>query len=471
MVARQLSLWRLLQLLRPVSRTGAWTEIKQVLNNRFFPIGIARRKEDNPCPPALFEMATAYWLSQAIYVAAKLGIADLLKDGPQSCVALAASTGSDTPSLFRLMRALSSVGIFSQLGREHFALSRLATSLQTEVHGSLRAMVITIGEIHYQACGNLLHSVQTGSPAFNNVFGASLFDYLRQNVDAADAFDQGMANVSSMLAYAVLMAYDFTGISSIVDIGGGQGKLLEKILQFNPDIRGTVFDTASTIERATQQLGDSAWRRRCSYVTGDFFTSVLQGADAYLLAGVIHDWDDNRALTILRNCRKAMTENSKLLLVDMIVPDAASASFSKLLDLNMLVMNGGRERTKAEFCALLKAADYKLTRIIPTMAPQSVIEAMPQQVERLTARGSHGYTDDDNLSPILSKIDDRESQQSLPRFVRISSEPSCNLCGRNSGEIACCSALSAQHQNRDRVFRQWCREGESNPQGPKPGGF
>jgi hypothetical protein len=378
MVARRLSPWRLRRFLRPVSRTGVWKEIKQLLNNRFFPTGIARRKEENPSPPALLEMATAYWLSQAIYVAAKLGIADLLKAGPQSCVALATSTGSDAPSLFRLMRALSSVGIFSQLGRDRFALSRLAESLQTEVHGSLRAMVITIGEIHYQACGNLLHSVQTGSPVFSNVFGASLFDYLRQNVDAADAFNQGMANVSSMLAYAVLMAYDFAGISSIVDIGGGQGKLLEKILQFNPDLRGTVFDTASTIERATQQLGDNAWRRRCSYVAGDFFTSVPEGAHAYLLCGVIHDWDDSRAITILRNCRRAMAEKGRVLLVDMVVPDTDAMSFSKLLDLNMLAMNGGRERTKAEFCALLDAADYELTRIIPTMAPQSVIEAMPK---------------------------------------------------------------------------------------------
>src|SRR5712691_3085249 len=378
MVVRRLTPWRLLQLLRPVSRKGVWTEVKQLVNSRLLPIRIAKGTEENPSPPALFEMATAYWLSQAIYVAAKLGMADLLKDGPQSCVAIAASTGSDTLSLFRLMRALSSVGIFSQLGRDRFALSRLAESLQTEVHGSLRAMVITIGEIHYQACGNLVHSVQTGSPAFNHVFGASLFDYLRQNGDAADAFNQGMANVSSMLAYAVLMAYDFAGISSIVDIGGGQGKLLEKILQFNPDLSGTVFDTASTIERTTQQLGNNAWGRRCSYVTGDFFTSVPQGADAYLLCGVIHDWDDSHATTILRNCRRAMTKNSRVLLVDMTVPDAASASFSKLLDLNMLVMNGGQERTKAEFCALLEAADYKVTRIVPTMAPQSVIEAVPK---------------------------------------------------------------------------------------------
>jgi hypothetical protein len=222
----------------------------------------------------------------------------------------------------------------------------------------------------------MLRSVQTGSPAFNHVFGASLFDYLRQNVDAADAFNQGMANVASMLAYAVLMAYDFAGISSIVDIGGGQGELLETIVQFNPDIGGTVFDTASTIQRAKRQRSNNAWGRRCSYVTGDFFTSVPQGADAYLLCGVIHDWDDSRAVTILRNCRKAMTKNSRVLLVDMIVPDAAFAPFSKLLDLNMLVMNGGRERTMAEFRALLNAADYTLTRIVPTMAPQSVIEAI-----------------------------------------------------------------------------------------------
>ena len=354
-----------------------WPEIKPLLRDRLFPMRIAPTKEGSPSPPVLFQMATGYWVSQAIYVAAKLGIADLLKDGPQSCVALAASTGSDAPSLFRLMRALSSVGIFSHLGKDCFALSQLAESLQTEVHGSLRAMMITIGEIHYQACGNLLHSVQTGSPAFNNVFGASLFDYLQQNVDAADAFHQGMADVSSILAYAVLMAYDFAGIASIVDIGGGQGKLLEKILQFNPNITGTVFDTPLTIERVRQSLGNNGWTRRCSYVAGDFFASVPQGADAYILCGVIHDWDDSRAITILRNCRRAMENKAKLLLVEMVVPDTDAMSFSKLLDLNMLAMTGGRERTKAEFSALLDTADYKLTRIISTMAPQSVIEAVP----------------------------------------------------------------------------------------------
>jgi hypothetical protein len=378
MVARPLSFWPLLRILHRARRLDLWGEMKPLLRDRLFPGRVASTKEWRSSSTALFQLATGYWTSQAIYVAAKLGIADLLKDGPQSYHALAAATGSNASSLFRVMRALASVGIFSHVRRDCFALSRLAESLRTDAPASLRAMVITIGEIHYQACGNLLYSVQTGCSAFDHTFGASLFDYLRQNADAADAFNQGMANVASMLAYAVLMAYDFAGISSIVDVGGGRGTLLEKILQFNPDMRGTVFDTASTIERATQQPGNNPWGRRCSYVTGDFFSLVPQGADAYLLCGVIHDWDDNRAITILGNCRRAMTRNSRVLLVDMVVPDNGVNCFSKLLDLNMLVMNGGRERTRSEFCALLDAADYKLTRIIPTMAPQSVIEAMPK---------------------------------------------------------------------------------------------
>jgi len=381
MVARRLDPRRFSQILWLLGRKSVWTEIKQLWNRRLLPIGIEKRTRENPSTPALFEVETTCWLSQAIYVAAKLGIADLLRDGPQSCVALATSSNSDAPSLFRLMRALSSVGIFAHLGRDRFALSRLAESLQTDVRGSLRAIVITIGEIHYQACGSLLHSVQTGSPAFNTLFGTSLFAYLQQNVDAADAFNQGMANASSMLAYAVLMAYDFAGISSIVDIGGGQGNVLEKILQFTPAITGTVFDTASTIEKAKQVLGNDVWSRRCSYVIGDFFTSAPQGADAYLLCGLIHDWDDRRAIRILKNCRRAMPEQGRVLLVDMVVPDLDATSSNKLPDLNMLALTGGRERTKAEFHVLLDAADYKLTRIIPTMAPQSIIEAVPKYVD------------------------------------------------------------------------------------------
>ena len=355
-----------------------WAEMKPLLRDRLFPARIAQTKEGNPSPPVLFQMATGYWVSQAIYVAAKLGIADLLKDGPQSCVALATATGADTASLFRLMRALASVGIFSHVRKDRFALSRLAESLQSDSPGSLKTMVMTIGEIHYQAYGNLLHSVQTGSPAFNKVFGTSLFDYLQHNVDAAATFNHGMTNLSSMLAYAILMAYDFSGISSIVDIGGGEGHLLRKILELNPEMRGVVLDMPANVEIANQDLDDQTCVGRCSYVAGDFFDSVPEGFDAYLLCGVIHDWDDAQAVTILGNCRRAMAKNGRVLLVDMVVPEDDAACFSKLLDLNMLVMTGGRERTKAEFSALLDAADYKLTRIVPTIAPQSVIEAVPK---------------------------------------------------------------------------------------------
>jgi SAM-dependent methyltransferase len=377
MVARRLPFWPLLRVLHRARRIGLWTQMKPLLRDRLFPVKIAARKEEHSSAAALFQMATGYWVSQAIYVAAKLGIADLLKDGPQSYVTLAARTGVDGPSLFRLMRALASVDIFSNVGEDRFALSRLAESLRADTPASLRAMVITIGEIHYQACGNLLYSVQTGSPAFNHVFGTNLFDYLQQNASPADAFNKGMTDMSSMLAYALLIAYDFAGISSIVDVGGGEGELLRKILELNPKMVGAVLDMPSTIEKLHKGLNGNIRVGPCSYIAGDFFDSVPEGADAYLLSGVIHDWDDDRAITILRNCRRAMAENGRVLIVDMVVPKNGAKCFSKLLDLNMLVMTGGRERTEAEFRALLDASGYKLTKIISTMAPQSVIEAIP----------------------------------------------------------------------------------------------
>jgi SAM-dependent methyltransferase len=319
-------------------------------------------------------MASGYWLSQAIYVAAKLGIADLLVDGPQSCATLAAVTRSHEASLFRVMRALASSGIFSQCKDDRFELSPLAEGLLSAVPGSLSDAVITLGEIHYHACGQLLHSVQTGSSAFKEVFNANLFDYLGLHPEAAGSFNRGMTNLASMLAYAVVFAYDFAGISSVVDVGGGEGRFLEKILEFHPGMRGTVFDSAVPVGCAerTNRIGT-----RCSYVWGNFFDCVPAGADVYLFCGVLHDWDDDRALKILGNCRRAMSKNGKLLLLEMVVPSTDAADFSKLLDLNMLVMTGGRERTIAEFSALLERAGYTMTRIIPTLAPQSLIEAVP----------------------------------------------------------------------------------------------
>jgi hypothetical protein len=336
------------------------------------------KREENPAPPALFQMAVSYWVSQAIYVAAKLGIADFLTEGPKSSGELAAATGANAPSLFRLMRALASLGVFSLAGSDYFALSGLGEGLQSDAPGSLRAMVITLGEIHYKACGSLLHSVQTGSSGFRDVFGMDLFEYLEQEAGAADVFNQGMTNLSAMLSYAVLCAYDFSEICHIMDIGGGQGAFLRNVLKFHPELKATVFDMPSTVAKAKQLPCGSTDDEKLTFVSGDFFVSVPPGADTHLLCGVIHDWDDDRAITILRNCRKAMATNGKLLLVEMVVPEGNANCFSKLLDLNMLVMTGGRERTRHEFERLLVAAGYRLTKVVQTLAPQSVIEGVPK---------------------------------------------------------------------------------------------
>ena len=373
MVRELLRLSGLLLRADQVQRNAAWSEIRPLLHARLFH-RLAKKPKCNPSPPILFQMASGFWLSQAIYAGAKLGLADLLADGPVSCRLLAQATGSHPQSLLRLMRTLSGVGIFSRVDDDHFALALLGESLRSGVPGSIRNMAITLGEIHYQACGKLLYSVQTGAPAFQEAFGANLFDYLSQHRGDACAFNRGMAELSAMLAYAVLAAYDFSSIGSVIDVGGGEGELLNKVLSFYPALRGTVFDLPATIERAqTKALGG-----RCDYAAGNFFESVPQGADAYLLSGVIHDWDDDCALQILRNCRRALAQNGKLLLLEMVVPSADHSDFSQLLDLNMLVMNGGRERTSAEFSALLEAAGYAMVRIIPTFAPQSLIEAAPK---------------------------------------------------------------------------------------------
>ena len=324
----------------------------------------------------LFQMASSYWISQAIYVAAKLGIADLLKDGPLKCSEIAPIVGADVRSLFRLMRALSSLGMFAQTKDECFALLPFGENLRADIPGSLKAIIITLGEIHYRACGALLHAVQKGSPAFDQVFGAGLFEYLDQNAHAANSFDEGMASLAGVLAYAVILAYDVGRASSIVDVGGGSGRFLETILAIYPEIQGTVFDCAATIERTCRTGGWTSRRR--SYVAGDFFASVPQGADLYFLCGVAHDWDDERAVTILRNCREAISTTGRLLLLETVVPGDDSKHFGKILDLNMLAMSSGRERTRAEFCTILGAAGFKMSRIITTMAPQSLIEAIPQ---------------------------------------------------------------------------------------------
>jgi len=233
-----------------------------------------------------------------------------------------------------------------------------------------------LGEVHYRAWGHLCESVQTGHPGFRKVFGSEMFDFLAKNGDAGDTFNLAMTDFSAFVGHAVLLSYDFSGMKSVVDVGGGYGKLLTSILEVYPDLQGVLVDLPAVISGASERIESLPCHDRCAAIAGNFLESLPRGADLYLLSGVVHDWDDPGAERILRNCRNAMRSHGKVLVVECIVPESDEPSFSKLLDLNMMVMTGGRERTEREFRDLFDAADLRLNRIIPTASSLSILEAV-----------------------------------------------------------------------------------------------
>jgi SAM-dependent methyltransferase len=328
-------------------------------------------------PPtvAMLQLISGFWVSRAIYIAAKLGIADHLRDGHKTTDALAAATGTHAPSLYRVMRALASVGVFVEDESKGFALTPLSETLRTDAPGSLRAFATTeLGEEHYPAWGDLLHSVKTGEIAFDHVFGMPVWEYFAQHPDNAKTFDDAMTGMTLAINEAVLSGYDFSDITRIVDIGGGHGSLITAILKAHPHMTGLLFDAPPVIAGSRQRIEAAGLADRCEVVAGDFFESVPTGGDAYILKWIIHDWDEERAARILRNCHRAMAEHGKLLLVEAIVPMGSQPDFSKFIDLNMLVMTGGRERTEDEYQKLFEASGFSLTKCVPTQSPMSVIE-------------------------------------------------------------------------------------------------
>ncbi len=331
-------------------------------------------------PPSarLMTLMAGSWISQAVYVAAKLGIADLLADGPRSSADLACATKAHADALHRILRALASVGIFAEAEDGRFALTPMAESLRSRAPGSLRALaVIRCEEWSWRAWGQLLHSARTGECAFEHVHGMQLFEYLARYPDAGRAFDAAMSSYSAMDDRAIAGAYDFRR-GTIVDVGGGQGSLLAAILRQNSEAHGVLFDLPHVVERAAALIGEAGLSDRCRGVAGDFFDHVPAGGDLYLMKMVIHDWDDERALAILTNCRRAMTANSRRLLLENIVLPGNGPAFSKLLDLQMMVLTpGGKERTAAEYQTLLARASFKVSGIRPTECLLSIIEAMP----------------------------------------------------------------------------------------------
>lgn len=329
-------------------------------------------------PLALLDLVTGKWISQAISVAAKLGIADLLRDGPKPCEELARANQVDAQSLYRLLRATASVGVFAEVGDKEFSLTPMAECLRSDVPGSLRGLATMSGEdLFWRPWGDLLTSVKTGEPAFPRVFGKGLFEAFREHPATAAIFDEAMTGWSAQEAAAVVAAYDFRPYATIVDVGGGHGLLLSTILKAYPRSQGVLFDTSSVIEGAQERVKAAGLSDRIKMVAGDFFGAVPGGGDGYLLKHVIHDWDEEQAGTILSNCRRAMGSYGRLLLVEMVIPPGNGRFLGKLLDLEMLVMAGGRERTEAEYHELLSSAGFRLTRVVPTSSSSSVIEGEP----------------------------------------------------------------------------------------------
>jgi hypothetical protein len=318
-----------------------------------------------------------YSLTQMIYVVAKLNVADLLANGPKSVEEIAAIVGAHPRSLYRLLRALASLGIFEQDSNGRFRLTPLAELLQAEGEGSLHPFALSYGEPWWwDAWGRLLHSVQTGETAFNSVHGQSLFEYLDQHLEAAKIFNANMRSMTAGEAQALASAYDFTKTRLLVDVGGGLGTMATAILQSQPEAKAILFDLPSVIAGARGYLA-AGIETRCQLVAGSFFEWVPRGGDTYLLKDIIHDWDDARSIAILRNCRHAMSDSAKLLLIERVIPPGNEPADGKLVDISMLVMTGGMERTESEYRALLEAAGLRMTEIIPTGVSASIIQSAP----------------------------------------------------------------------------------------------
>lgn len=325
----------------------------------------------------LGRVITAYWHSQAVYVAAELGIADLLADGPRGVDQLAEATGSHADSLFRLLRALASIGIFEETEPRVFAITPLADALRSDAPQSQRDLARMMGAEQYQAWGDLLYSVQTGRIAFDRRFGKPIFDWLAEHPEKARIFDAAMTGIHGRETGAVLAAYDFGGIRTLADIGGGNGSNLSAILQAHPDMQGMLFDLPHVVERAEPHLEAAGVADRCRSIGGSFFESIPSGADAYLLRHIIHDWDDEKSLTILRHVRSVIPDHGRLLVIEAVIPPGNEPFPMKFLDLTMLTIPGGKERSREEYEDLFRSAGFELSRIVPTETDMSVIEGRP----------------------------------------------------------------------------------------------
>ena len=328
---------------------------------------------------AMLERIAAYWQSQLVFVAAKLGIADALVAGPLTVHEIAARVGAHPPYLGRVLRALASVGIFAADPHGRFHLTRLAQTLRSDHPESLRNFALMlVDDYNWSAWGALEHTVRTGEPAFEHVHGAPAFPWMREHPEKEKMFSASMASISVMENAAVTRAYAFGKVRKVVDIGGAHGHLLVSILRSYVKVRGVLFDQPPVIEEAVKSgfMSASDLAGRCEAVGGDFFDSVPPGADAYVMKYIIHDWDDEKSVRILQNCRKAMGEDGRVLVIEHVVTAGNRFDWGKLMDINMMVMLGSKERTKDEFRQLFARAGLRLKRVIKTASSLSFLEGV-----------------------------------------------------------------------------------------------
>ncbi|MDQ6788157.1 MAG: acetylserotonin O-methyltransferase [Acidobacteriota bacterium] len=334
-------------------------------------------RQQMPPEAIVSQMLFGGLMQQSISIAAKFGIADLLVEKPQTAEELAAETETHAPSLYRILRLLASVGIFSETADRKFELTPLAELLRQDAPNSMRDVAIMQGEEwNWRNYGELRHSVKTGETAQEKAHGRPLFEFLTSNPEDEALFSRAMVNLSSSVIPPIVEAYDFTSAGKLVDIAGGHGFLLAAILKANPHLQGVLFDQPTVIDGAVESFKKQGVSDRFELVPGDFFESVPAGADIYTMKHIIHDWNDDESIKILQNIHIAMNEKGKVLIVEMVVPEGNAASPSKVMDVQMLIASGGKERTEAEYRKLLESSGFNLTRIIPTRSPFSIVEAV-----------------------------------------------------------------------------------------------
>jgi hypothetical protein len=327
---------------------------------------------------ALRRIANGFQVSQAIHVAATLGIADLLAAGPRSSDELAAEAAADPDALYRLLRALAAVGVLHEEDGRRFALTELGGALRSDAPESIAGWARSMGRPYFWAAwSNLLHSVRTGENAFRHVHGTDVWSYRAERPEESAIFDRAMQALTQSSNTALLEAYDFGRFGTIADVGGGNGTLLSLLLARHPMLEGVLFDQPHVVSGADEVLGAAGVADRCRIESGSFFEAVPSGADAYLLKSIIHDWEDEESIAILRRCRDVVPADGVLLVIERVVGPPNADLAAKLSDLNMLVGPGGRERTLDEFESLFGAAGFRLVGETPSASGFSVVEGAP----------------------------------------------------------------------------------------------